>query len=299
MPEQSSPLEADGEKLLQSALATAFTPAPTFRPSGPAPDTHPTSPPPAPPPAMSDDPSAASSSSSMDDSWKSEYETQVQSWRAESAEAREKAERERAKWEEIRAKEKEQQAQSEPPQAPAMARNLGAEPSPADVRDLVAGEKEGNFDSHAHQDTGDESKASSQKWSDIHSDLTSSYPSMSFPSPSRPPSPTQSHTKRKHPLQEPKPYPEHPSHPDPPHPSAPSPTSTTLAIFDPNLPTSTRVGALFTSLGINLVLPFVNGVMLGFGEIFAKNIVLGWLGWKGLPGASVANVGVRPPVGRR
>jgi hypothetical protein len=32
--------------------------------------------------------------------------------------------------------------------------------------------------------------------------------------------------------------------------------------------------------------------MLGFGEIFAKNIVVGWLGWK-LPGSAVANVGVR------
>ena len=78
----------------------------------------------------------------MDDSWKSEYETHVQSWRAESAEAREKAERERAKWEEIRAKEKQQQAQSEPPKAQAVASNVGAEPSPADARDLVTGEKE-------------------------------------------------------------------------------------------------------------------------------------------------------------
>jgi len=39
--------------------------------------------------------------------------------------------------------------------------------------------------------------------------------------------------------------------------------------------------------------------MLGFGEIFAKNIVLGWLGWKNMPGAGVANVGVRAPAAKR
>lgn len=50
--------------------------------------------------------------------------------------------------------------------------------------------------------------------------------------------------------------------------------------------------ALFSSLAINLLLPFVNGVMLGFGEIFAKNVVVGWLGWK-VPGSTAANVGVR------
>jgi hypothetical protein len=38
--------------------------------------------------------------------------------------------------------------------------------------------------------------------------------------------------------------------------------------------------------------------MLGFGEIFAKNVVFGWLGWK-IPGSSVANVGVKPTQRRR
>jgi hypothetical protein len=36
---------------------------------------------------------------------------------------------------------------------------------------------------------------------------------------------------------------------------------------------------LFSSLSINMFLPFVNGVMLGFGEIFAKTVIVGWLGW--------------------
>lgn len=63
----------------------------------------------------------------------------------------------------------------------------------------------------------------------------------------------------------------------------------TSAILDSKLSTKTRVLALISSIGINLLLPFVNGVMLGFGEIFAKEVVFGWFGWK-LP---VTNVGVR------
>jgi hypothetical protein len=51
------------------------------------------------------------------------------------------------------------------------------------------------------------------------------------------------------------------------------------------------VSALLSSLAINLLLPFVNGVMLGFGEIFAKNVVMGWFGWK-IPGTVAGNVGV-------
>lgn len=50
------------------------------------------------------------SATSSDDSWKVEYEAQVQSWRAQSAEAREKAEKERLKWESIRAIEEEEAA---------------------------------------------------------------------------------------------------------------------------------------------------------------------------------------------
>lgn len=60
--------------------------------------------------------------------------------------------------------------------------------------------------------------------------------------------------------------------------------------------------ALFSSLAINLALPFVNGVMLGFGEIFAKNVIMGWLGWNaGAPGsvATNAGIGVKKPWGQR
>lgn len=77
----------------------------------------------------------------MDDSWRSEYETHVQSWRAESAEAREKAERERAKWEEIRAKEREE-ANSLARTVGETTRTVGAQPNPVEARDLVTGEKE-------------------------------------------------------------------------------------------------------------------------------------------------------------
>lgn len=50
------------------------------------------------------------SAAPSDDSWKVEYEAQVQSWRTQSAEAREKAEKERLKWESIRAIEREETA---------------------------------------------------------------------------------------------------------------------------------------------------------------------------------------------
>ena len=66
----------------------------------------------------------------------------------------------------------------------------------------------------------------------------------------------------------------------------------TSAVFDARLSTKTRVLALLSSLAINMLLPFVNGVMLGFGEIFAKEVVIGWFGWKA-PGSAAANVGVR------
>ena len=49
----------------------------------------------------------ATGSDSLADSteWKTEYDSQVLEWRAQSAEAREKAEKERARWEAIRAEE--------------------------------------------------------------------------------------------------------------------------------------------------------------------------------------------------
>ena len=118
----------------------------------------------------------------------------------------------------------------------------------------------------SRQDTATEE---SQKWEDVPS-VTSSYPSMSFP--------------------------EHGEH-TPPHEHrvAPQPAlvSLTSAIFDTSLSRRTRLTAFFSSLAVNLLLPFVNGVMLGFGEIFAKNVLMGWLGWRLKPGSVATTVGIR------
>ncbi|WVW86076.1 hypothetical protein I302_108115 [Kwoniella bestiolae CBS 10118] len=57
------------------------------------------------------------------------------------------------------------------------------------------------------------------------------------------------------------------------------PPSLTLSLFDPSKLTLRRVLAV---IGINLVLPFINGVFLGFGEIFAREAVrVGKLVWRG------------------
>jgi len=104
--------------------------------------------------------------------------------------------------------------------------------------------------------------------------MTSSYPSLDYPDhiDTPPVGPTE-HTKTQ---QQP-------------------PKSVTLAIFDSSLSTRTRVLAFASALTVNLLLPFVNGVMLGFGEIFAKNVVMGWLGWS----APAANVGLRSTRAKR
>lgn len=111
----------------------------------------------------------------------------------------------------------------------------------------------------------------SQKWEEVDSPSSSSYPSMSFP---EQPTPlhesNHDHHDRKH------------SHHNTP------PRTATLAVFDSTLSTRTRLQAFASSLAINLLLPFVNGVMLGFGEIFAKDIVLKWFGW----GSTAARVGI-------
>jgi len=127
----------------------------------------------------------------------------------------------------------------------------------------------------------------SPHWENLPSSPTSSFPSMSFPEPSR------SHS------------PEHLLHapaaartttttttttPPAAHP-APA-ASATLAVFDGTLPIGMRFWALVSSLSINMFLPFVNGVMLGFGEIFAKTVIVGWLGW-GPTVATNLGLGVR------
>ncbi|KAF2140238.1 uncharacterized protein K452DRAFT_230996 [Aplosporella prunicola CBS 121167] len=61
--------------------------------------------------------------------------------------------------------------------------------------------------------------------------------------------------------------------------SSPASTSPLILYHPPTL------WGLLRGAGINLVLPFVNGLMLGFGELFAHEIAfrLGWSGTKIFP----------------
>ncbi|KAL1730360.1 hypothetical protein EV714DRAFT_211142 [Schizophyllum commune] len=224
-----------------------------------------------------------------EEEWKAQYDAYVASWKAQSAEAREKAEKERQKWEEIRAAERAaggSQAESlaassaweQVSNAQATpAQPAPASPSPADVRDLVAGEFQKQWHatsqeagrpestSHTVQHTEDDN---SQKWENVPSDLTSSYPSMTFPELLTDAS-SPAHRERDVQVR-----------------------SVSLDVFDASLPPRSRAVALVSALTINLFLPFVNGVMLGFGEIFAKNVVFKWFGWSA-PGSTAANTGLR------
>ncbi|KAL1738926.1 hypothetical protein HDZ31DRAFT_69478 [Schizophyllum fasciatum] len=224
-----------------------------------------------------------------EEEWKAQYDAYVASWKAQSAEAREKAEKERQKWEEIRAAERaasgsqaESLAASSAWEQVSNAQTQSAQaapasPSPADVRDLVAGEFQKQWHATSHeagrpegathttQPTEDDN---SQKWENVPSDLTSSYPSMTFP---------ELHTDTSSP-----------------EPREVQVRSASLDVFNASLPPQSRAVALFSALAINLFLPFVNGVMLGFGELFAKNVVFKWFGWApSAPGSTAANAGLR------
>lgn len=223
-----------------------------------------------------------------EEEWKAQYDEYVASWKAQSAEARDKAEKERQKWEEIRAAERaaggsqadslaassawEQVSQQQAhPTQPAP-----ASPSPADVRDLVAGEfeKQWHATSQAAGRPSQPTEDDSQKWENVPSDLTSSYPSMTFP---------ELHTDASSPARR-----------------EVQVRSVTMDVFDSSLPPRSRAVALASALAINLFLPFVNGVMLGFGEIFAKNVVFKWFGWApSAPGSTAASAGLRTQPYRR
>ncbi|KAH9481446.1 Mitochondrial import protein 1 [Psilocybe cubensis] len=241
-----------------------------------------------------------SESTVSNDSWKEEYEAQVKSWRARSAEEREKAEKERLRWEAIRAIEKEEAAKrkaagivdepvvapTQPPEEKWEDVKTSSETTPetpaSKVETAPSNIKEASElkvpssptpplpRTVSHQDTATTTD-DSQKWEDVPS-VTSSFPSMSFPE----------NIEASTPANREQPAP------------APAPVSVSLAIFDSSLSTRTRVTALISSLAVNLFLPFVNGVMLGFGEIFAKDVVMRWLGWKPSgPASTVTNVGLR------
>ena len=121
--------------------------------------------------------------------------------------------------------------------------------------------------------------------------MTSSFPSMTIPSDIHSPTSSNQHLHSEHTRRRYEEELHHAHHGHRHHGDRPG--TATLAVFDPQLSTKTRIKALASSLAINLLLPFINGVMLGFGEIFAKNVLVGWLGWK-VPGQRVAtNIGIR------
>jgi hypothetical protein len=110
-------------------------------------------------PPISSQSDTAESLSSNDD-WKTEYESQVRTWRTQSAEARQKAEKERDRWEAIREAEKKdaERRKAEGKNVHLEGHESGWEtvgpgqtsrvassgqilsPSPVDARDLVTGE---------------------------------------------------------------------------------------------------------------------------------------------------------------
>ncbi|KAH7342126.1 hypothetical protein B0J17DRAFT_649587 [Rhizoctonia solani] len=313
--------------LSDSAFSPVDVPVHPFRP--------PTPPPPAAVNSLADEASSAPGSDPIADGWKDEYESQVATWRAESAEA--------PKWEQLRAEghvpEHETWETVGPsvgvesdvvsgagvpevslgPQAHgSVADEVNAPPvtSIVDARDLVSGEKDGgngaevlastlgyppSTDSVPNVESSDvdaspvhlsgadlSANEGANTWEEVPS-LGSSFPSL-----------PEQHNANTIPLQ-PTYRPRQPAHKkekehrhhhrESHHPPAPAPPpSLTLSIFDSSLPTRTRVIAIFSSLAINMFLPFVNGVMLGFGEIFARNVIGPWFGW---PKPVATSVGVR------
>ncbi|WFD26027.1 hypothetical protein MNAN1_001002 [Malassezia nana] len=89
----------------------------------------------------------------------------------------------------------------------------------------------------------------------------------------------------------------------------PAPTGelTIAAICAPGVPWTRRFLLVTATLVINLGLPFINGVMLGFGEIFARAFLAPWIGlappvpmsrWSASP-ADVPALTSIPPMGIR
>ncbi|KAG6831813.1 hypothetical protein H0H92_007490 [Tricholoma furcatifolium] len=304
---QAAPVSED---ILKASLDKAFSPAPSRRQSA---FIHAV-------PGMSEavaalkEPEESSLSNSVDEFvWKSEYESHVQTWRAQSSEARVKAEKERERWEAVREDERkeaerrkalgilESKPEPEPEPEPTshehesgwenvsqhseqstVAATVIEHPTPAESVDSLPAQPNQSSSPpvpsttavtrpHSQADTRD----GSQKWEDIHASVTSSYPSLEYPERRDTPSPS-------HRL---------------PAPQRQAPLNATLAVFDSTLSTRTRVKALFSSLAINMLLPFVNGVMLGFGEIFAKNVVMQWFGWQPTgPGYVAASTGISSSI---
>ncbi|EIW84018.1 hypothetical protein CONPUDRAFT_135625 [Coniophora puteana RWD-64-598 SS2] len=153
------------------------------------------------------------------------------------------------------------------------------EASPSDARDLVFGEPQHSLPPHGGHVKVPSSP--SQKWDTLSDPMTSSYPSLSYPQSTAPGSPQQ--------------RPQAPSIAEGERGEPKEPPSTIPSILDTAVSKKTRGYIIMSSIAINLFLPFLNGVMLGFGEIFAKNVLVNWIGWKKAKGsASVAGgVGMR------
>lgn len=123
------------------------------------------------------------------------------------------------------------------------------------------------------------SNSSASKWGSVPSSLTSSYPSLSphdqnpHQDSRQPSSATRRITRNPRNTEAPSLAHDHQENDEPLRPPA------TTAVLDSSLSTKTRVVALLGSLTINLFLPFVNGVMMGFGEIFAENVLWRYFGW--------------------
>lgn len=130
---------------------------------------------------------------------------------------------------------------------------------------------------HPPERSQNRSPSNSEKWDSFPGSMASSYPSLSFPdSGSSPREKPSSEPHHGHSASHGEHRDHHHSHSSHEHPKPPA----SLSVFDTNLSTKTRVIALLGSLAINLALPFINGVMLGFGEIFSENVLFKYFGWK-------------------
>ncbi|KAL4243733.1 hypothetical protein ABKN59_011452 [Abortiporus biennis] len=331
-------LNQEEEDLLQSALTSAFGDVEVQQVSPISPtkgkEITSTSTAASPPPSEST-PTApiSSTASSIEEKWKDEYEDNLKQWRRQSAEQRAKAEDVRRHWEEIRESELKEGKKSDldlsgnpvgsgwerlsaSVASSVVGHNTGSEePSVADARDLVSGEGQGRktkeqletilpgepltTTSSPPEGSGHEAESSKHdKWEDVPSSMTSSYPSMSFPSDPHSPSSSHHHKLPPHRHEHDHDHRHHQGYAHAEERAVAGPGGPTFAIFDSSLSTKTRVLALFSSLAINVLLPFVNGVMLGFGEIFARNVVVGWFGWK-RPGGVAASAGLGSTRSRR
>ncbi|KAI9568241.1 hypothetical protein HD554DRAFT_786216 [Boletus coccyginus] len=296
---ESSPLQSDDHQLLQAALQHPFEPAEVPLSSSSTTSVSPSAP----------EPTPSEAPLTGDDSWQSEHASQLSEWRAQSAAARAKAELARTKWEALRAAEKaEREALGQPPESwdglgdhitasAAAATEIVSHSVSASVASLSSVEHvhsreqpEQNAE-HAEQHGKTESGSPSQRWEHLSSSPTSSYPSMSFPEGSVPESPS-SQPAVPAPTSAPVPAQTH-LHPRAGQNLAYVPPSTLPSIMDNRVAPRTRLSLTLSSLAINLLLPFINGVMLGFGEIFAKDVVVGWFGWKTRHGSTAAGLGLR------